>query len=144
MKIKAEEIFELKDLNKKWKWVAKDKDGAICIYNIKPTKSKDCWSLNDECFIIAGLFHDLELDFGTNDWSRCIAERPIGYTDCIGKLGIFSDYEEKLNLEGGPISILSSIDNETYYKFVDTNGFHWKYFRPLTKEEIEQLTNYGE
>lgn len=145
-KIKANEIFKLKDLDKRWKWVARNKNGLTALFSIKPTKSKDYWTVHDECFCISDLFNDLELDFGTNDWTKCIAERPIDYSKYIGKLGIFADDEEKLNYKAETIYILSSINNksESIYKFTDIDGACWKYFRPLTKEEIEKLTDYGE
>lgn len=144
MKIKANEIFKLKDLNKKWKWLAKDKNGLIYLYNIKPIPIQNCWTMHDECFCISDFFNDLELDFGTDDWTKCIAERPIDYSKYIGKLGIFDDSEEKLNFKYGKFSILSFIDNESCYKFIDVNGAYWRYFKPLTKEEIEKITNCGE
>jgi len=144
MKIKANEIFKLKDLNNKWKWIAKDGDGTICLYTIKPRKSDYCWYYDDECFNITNLFNGSDIDFGTDDWNNCIAEIPVNYTDYIGKLGIFSDSEEELNLKSKNIYILYSINDGTSYKFIDITGTGWKFFRPLTKEEIEELTNYGE
>ena len=144
MKIKANEIFKLKDLDKRWKWITKDKFGSLYVFSIKPTQSKDRWTNHDQCFCMSELFNDLELDFGTNDWTKCLAERPIDYNKYIGKLGIFANCEEKLNFKDGQISILSSINNKSVYKFIAVNGLDWEYFRPLTKEETEELTNYGE
>lgn len=66
--VKAEEIFELKDLDKKWKWITKDRNGEINIFVRKPKVIDEYYYNNgfsDETLNITHLFNDLELDFGT-------------------------------------------------------------------------------
>ena len=38
------ELFILKNIDKKYKWIAKDKDGLICTYINKPKKTEKLWS----------------------------------------------------------------------------------------------------
>ena len=38
------ELFILKNIDKKYKWVAKDKDGLICTFVSKPIKTEKLWS----------------------------------------------------------------------------------------------------
>ena len=50
----------LRNLDKKWEWIARDEDGMLCVYNkIKPHKFVDMWK-NDvkscDCEIFAHLF----------------------------------------------------------------------------------------
>ena len=39
-----DELFILKNIDKKYKWIAKDKDGLICTYINKPKKTEKLWS----------------------------------------------------------------------------------------------------
>ena len=38
------ELFILKNIDKKYKWMAKDKDGLICTFVSKPIKTEKLWS----------------------------------------------------------------------------------------------------
>ena len=38
------ELFILKNIDKKYKWIAKDKDGLICTFVSKPIKTEKLWS----------------------------------------------------------------------------------------------------
>ena len=38
------ELFILKNVDKKYKWMAKDKDGLICTFVSKPIKTEKLWS----------------------------------------------------------------------------------------------------
>ena len=39
-----DELFILKNIDKKYKWMAKDKDGLICTFVSKPIKTEKLWS----------------------------------------------------------------------------------------------------
>ena len=39
-----DELFILKNVDKKYKWIAKDKDGLICTFVSKPIKTEKLWS----------------------------------------------------------------------------------------------------
>lgn len=147
-KIKAKDIFKLKNLDKKWKWIAKDRDNRIYIYALKPKNEYKLWN-NVSYFIeITNTFQE-EIDFGTDDWTKCCVERPVDYSQYIGKLGIFSDRKDSLKLECVEmdmvhLSILENIDDKKMFWPRAYRDYCFRYFRPLTKEEIKQLTNYGE
>ena len=38
------ELFILKNIDKKYKWIAKDKNGLICTFVSKPIKTEKLWS----------------------------------------------------------------------------------------------------
>ena len=38
------ELYILKNIDKKYKWIAKDKDGLICTFVSKPIKTEKLWS----------------------------------------------------------------------------------------------------
>ena len=39
-----DELYILRNIDKKYKWIAKDKDGLICTYINKPKKTEKLWS----------------------------------------------------------------------------------------------------
>ena len=105
-KIKAKDIFEVKNIDKQWKWIAKDKYGEITLFEDKPEIIyNDYWfDCQDKKVEIKALFSE-EIEFDSDDWKDCCVERPIDYSKYIGKLGVFAFEEKALNLEVGCIDI---------------------------------------
>lgn len=59
--------------------------------------------------------------------------------DDIGKLGWFSDADKR---DKDYASILLRVRDSEDYRFVCGKGTVWKYFTPLTPEEVEKHTGY--
>lgn len=49
--LSEDEKVILRNIPEKWKWIARDKDGYLCIYNEKPKKVYDTWCGSDYLFI---------------------------------------------------------------------------------------------
>ena len=143
-KIKAKDIFEVKNLDKQWKWITKDKYGVVELHTEMPLKT-DCIFYNDfgDEYCLDNLFSE-EIEFDSDDWKECCVERPVDYSKYIGKLGVFGFEERALNLEVGCIDILLDIIDKLEEKFQSVNGYFYTHFRPLTPEEIKELTSYEE
>lgn len=57
MKLTKEEKAILKSLNKKWKWMARDRDGILYFYNKKPIKLNTIWNIEDYGYGFGDLSH---------------------------------------------------------------------------------------
>lgn len=134
MAIKAEEVFQ--HLDKEWNWIAKDSNGGVCVFYDKPIKEFLSWDTNNAFTKLP-----LDIDFGTDDWTKCCVKIPIDESEWLGKLCWFwnDNEDDKLVyvLEAINISIDYKIDNpyEPIAPIAPT-----KHCRPLTKEEVIELT----
>ena len=61
-----DELCILRNIDKKYKWIARDKSGSLCIFDEKPKKSEEMWD-NVICsdFIELGCFNNL---FNSINW----------------------------------------------------------------------------
>lgn len=121
-------------------YVAKDKDGTILIYDLKPRCGAKEWkgkSDRVQCICV-------DIDFETDDWTRCINKRPrydVDEFNWIGKLCWFWDTDIQGKEYGRHISVLVKFRPELrLFKFTDDKEMSSECCRPLTKEEIEKLT----
>lgn len=60
-------------LDPRWKFIAADESGDICVYTVMPTKYKKTWSNNCSGFMkVTNLFN-----FQYTDWEYSLVERPL-------------------------------------------------------------------
>ena len=73
-----DELCILRNIDKKYKWIARDKSGSLCIFDEKPNKSGEMWD-NVICsdFIELGCFNNL---FNSINWED---EEPIRIDDYV-------------------------------------------------------------
>ena len=71
-KFSDDELCILRNIDKEYKWIARDKSGSLCIFDEKPKKSEKMWD-NVICsdFIELGCFNNL---FNSINWED---EEPI-------------------------------------------------------------------
>ena len=71
-KFSDDELCILRNIDKEYKWIARDKSGSLCIFDEKPKKSEEMWD-NVICsdFIELGCFNNL---FNSINWED---EEPI-------------------------------------------------------------------
>lgn len=88
--ITIDQLLESVDLDFEPRWVTKDEDGSIWIWNIKPDRHEN-WHLKQG---VANVFYGrfiserLKLaEFDGKDWTECIYEVPRKTTEKIEKLG---------------------------------------------------------
>ena len=77
-KFSDDELCILKNIDKKYKWIARDESGSLCIFDEKPKKSEEMWD-NVICsdFIELGCFNNL---FNSINWED---EEPIRIDDYV-------------------------------------------------------------
>lgn len=66
-------------------------------------------------------------------------ERPINYNDYIGCWGLFWDINGLDGIDEKLLSKLSSLNNDSKFKFISITGVHFRYFEPLTEEQLKAL-----
>ena len=73
-----DELCILRNIDKKYKWIARDKSGSLCIFDKKPKKSEEMWD-NVICsdFIELNCFNNL---FNSINWED---EEPIRIDDYV-------------------------------------------------------------
>lgn len=54
-----DEYIILKNLNKQWKWIARDMDLFLCLYTFKPTKKTNSWIEENKAYKSINLFNHL-------------------------------------------------------------------------------------
>ena len=73
-----DELCVLKNIDKKYKWIARDKSGSLCIFDEKPNKSGEMWNnVIHSSFIELGCFNNL---FNSINWED---EEPIRIDDYV-------------------------------------------------------------
>ena len=73
-----DELCVLRNIDKKYKWIARDKSGSLCIFDEKPNKSGEMWNnVIHSSFIELGCFNNL---FNSINWED---EEPIRIDDYV-------------------------------------------------------------
>ena len=73
-----DELCILRNIDKKYKWIAKDESGSLCIFDKKPKKSEEMWdNVTYSDFIELGCFNNL---FNSIHWED---EEPIRIDDYV-------------------------------------------------------------
>ncbi|MDR3243449.1 MAG: hypothetical protein LBT79_01735 [Elusimicrobiota bacterium] len=140
--MKAIDVFKSEGLNPKINFIAQDNNGSVYGFQDKPNReiADGKWTSSSgyNYFSFTGV---LQIEFDSDDWTKCIAERPVDYASMVGKWGIFADNESSLNLAFGKVFKFQkySPQNGDIYPFFNTAGFHFAYFRPFTQEEKEEI-----
>ena len=77
-----DELCILRNIDKEYKWIARDESGSLCIFYEKPKKSEEMWD-NVICsdFIELGCFNNL---FNSINWED---EEPIYIDDYVERKG---------------------------------------------------------
>ncbi len=57
IKLSDDEKTILRNIGKKYKWIARDYDGNLCIYSIKPYKGTEIWEYNEGYSAFRGFNH---------------------------------------------------------------------------------------
>ena len=106
--------FVLKDIMKMgYKYIARDKDGTICAYSRKPTRTGKEWIFDrveyDDIYqnisLVSRIFPDIEWEnvepfrIPYTDWKEVPVDTPVIYTGISGKNYVlhFCKYDEKNN-----------------------------------------------
>ena len=73
-----DELCILRNIDKKYKWIARDESGSLCIFDEKPKKSEEMWdNVTHSDFIELGCFNNL---FNSINWED---EEPIYIDDYV-------------------------------------------------------------
>ena len=73
-----DELCILRNIDKEYKWIARDKSGSLCIFDEKPNKSEEMWNnVIHSSFIELGCFNNL---FNSINWED---EEPIRIDDYV-------------------------------------------------------------
>ena len=73
-----DELCILRNIDKKYKWIARDESGSLCIFDEKPKKSEEMWdNVTHSDFIELGCFNNL---FNSIHWED---EEPIRIDDYV-------------------------------------------------------------
>ena len=77
-KFSDDELCILRNIDKKYKWIARDESGSLCIFDEKPNKSGEMWNnVIHSSFIELGCFNNL---FNSINWED---EEPIRIDDYV-------------------------------------------------------------
>ena len=92
--ITIDQLLESVDLDFEPRWVTKDKDGIVSIWEEKPERYKDFYRVDVDNFGEVAMYPKLKLaEFDGKDWTECIYEVPRKTTGKIEKL-----LEQKLTI----------------------------------------------
>ena len=96
--ITIDQLLESVDLDFEPRWVTKDEDGSIWIWNTKPDRH-ECWHLKQGINSFYGRFISERLklaEFEGKNWTECIYEVPRKTTGKIEKLPEFDRTEASI------------------------------------------------
>ena len=82
------EYYVLKNSSKRWKWIARDRDGDLYLYNNKPSKRNVCWN-NDNGYIDLTVFNHL---FSHIEWED---DNPWSITNLLERYEEERDHENR-------------------------------------------------
>ena len=75
-----DELCILRNIDKEYKWIARDKSGSLCIFDEKPNKSGEMWNnVIHSSFIELGCFNNL---FNSINWED---DEPIRIDDYVDR-----------------------------------------------------------
>lgn len=116
---------------KEFNYIAKDFSGDIYLHKTEPSiKYQDKAWTSESCSKLP-----LNIQFDSLEWKECMVKRPFNYWDYVGKIGIFYDKNNDMQIIGK----LESINLDSDSPFKRSNGFSYKNFRPLTEQERLEL-----
>lgn len=83
------QLLESVDLDFEPRWVTKDEDGTVSIWEKKPVYRDDCYGIDDDNYGEMDSFGKIKLaEFTNKPWAECIYEVPRKTTGKIEKLKI--------------------------------------------------------
>ena len=91
--ITIDQLLESVDLDFESRWVTKDKDGTVSIWEEKPERYNDFYRVNVDNFGEVAMYPIKLAEFDGKDWTECIYEVPRKTTGKIEKL-----LEQKLTI----------------------------------------------
>ena len=129
--ITIEQLLESVDLNFEPRWVTKDENGEICIWDCNmPELDGKVWNCLDERYEWLGKIKLSE--FENKDWQECIYQVPrkVDYTKWIGKLCWFS----QIRGYNRHLGILKKISDSGLY-VTDDAGLHYAHCEPVRPDD---------
>jgi len=138
-KISLEDFWKVIDT--KWKYITKDSNGEVFIFDEKPIRRdyNGKWFPENQCYIINP--HVFSIPDLPENWEESLTERPVDYSSMIGMFGKFwSSDEEPENFDTNTLFRWAYLKN--YYlgsePFEDDFGSTWDHFKPgLPPERID-------
>ena len=103
------ELFAI--IDKRWKWVAKDDEG-VWLFTRAPINNEHAWDwTGGEVREITDVF---TIDFGTDDWTKCIARRDEIDMDEIRRVyeAEFDERPYHLNKMSGLTAVVEYVRNQ--------------------------------
>ena len=91
--ITIDQLLESVDLDFEPRWVTKDKDGTVSIWEEKPERYNDFYRVDVDNFGEVAMYPIKLAEFDGKDWTECIYEVPRKTTGKIEKL-----LEQKLTI----------------------------------------------
>ncbi|GHU02009.1 hypothetical protein FACS1894186_5850 [Alphaproteobacteria bacterium] len=111
-KLTAAEAWEI--LPEKWKFITKNSNGDLDIWGARPVAKTWEWSFNGD-YTIENSNLPLEVDFGTDDWRKCIAERPKPLEFRVGGVYRTRDYRKAfIRNIGNCLAVVIAGDTKNY------------------------------
>ena len=129
------EAFEI--LADTWKYISQEKDGSIFASTHKPVShiAWGTWQYTEGSDICLDNILKERVVFSEENWTKCIAEREPDYSKWIGKLCYLQDSETSPKF----MEILTDYHEKTALPFETVSGYY-KICRPLTQQEIDEIT----
>lgn len=122
-KINREEYEVLKELDDKWKWIARDRDRLLFVFNVKPRKG-----INYEVWDVAGWDDDDYLEIEDSDLFQFIQwedEEPCSIAELI------EEYEQSL------VEQIYEDEKETFEKLAESEETEAKKDIDWLKEQVK-------
>ncbi len=134
--ITIDQLLESVDLDFEPRWVTKDENGDVYIFEDVPEtyeQSKQ-WATTVPASGLAG-YEGLKLsEFDSKDWTECIYEVPkkVDYTKLVGKLCWF--WDEECNTKN-IVGFLTRVDLEAQHPFCINNSDCWENCEPVLPDD---------
>jgi hypothetical protein len=130
--ITIDQLLESVDLDFEPRWVTKDKNGMIKIFEHKPEKAGYYWLDEHPLYGKAHISFIKLSEFDGKDWAECIYEVPrkVDYTKWIGKLCWFS----QIRGYNRHLGILKKISDSGLY-VTDDAGLHYAHCEPVRPDD---------
>lgn len=118
--ITIDQLLESVDLDFEPRWVTKDEDGTVSIWEEKPERHDDFYRVDVDNFGEVAMYPKLKLsEFHNKDWTECIYEVPRKGKQVvkIEKLNLLNDsallWGKKINELVAAVNELKGAKNET-------------------------------
>ena len=96
--ITIDQLLESVDLDFEPRWVTKDKNGDVCLFESRPIKGGVSWLHNNNKYVWLDSLR--VANFDGKDWAECIYEVPRKTTGKIEKLCIIKDTRNVIDKDG--------------------------------------------